>query len=124
MLDLVDPRIGSDCNIEEVRVMIDVALLCTNPTAAARPSMSSVVSMLEGRSAVLELIMDSSISNNELNAEATKKLYQKIEESDAENSQTKTMLGDGPWSTSSTSAVDLYPVTLTSSYWQNRDSTN
>ncbi|XWS10163.1 hypothetical protein CRYUN_Cryun39dG0051900 [Craigia yunnanensis] len=123
LLDLVDPRISSDFNIEEVRVMIDVAFLCTNPTAAARPSMSSVVSMLEGKSAVLELLVDSSISNNKLNTEAMKKLYQKIEENDAENSQTKSMLGDGPW-TSSTSAVDLYPVTLTSSYWQNRDSTN
>ncbi|XP_022735330.1 probable leucine-rich repeat receptor-like serine/threonine-protein kinase At3g14840 [Durio zibethinus] len=100
LLDLVDPRISSDCNIEEVMVMIDVALLCTNPTAAARPSMSSVVSMLEGRVAVPDLISDSSVSTKELNAEAMKKFYQQIEENDAENdaenSQTKSLLGDGP----------------------------
>ncbi|XVF18535.1 hypothetical protein REPUB_Repub11eG0030600 [Reevesia pubescens] len=71
LLDLVDPRIGSDCNIEEAMLMVDVALLCTNPTAVARPSMSSVVSMLEGRAAVQEFFTDSSISAN---AEAMKKL--------------------------------------------------
>ncbi|XVF18531.1 hypothetical protein REPUB_Repub11eG0030200 [Reevesia pubescens] len=121
LLDLVDPRIGSDCNIEEAMLMVDVALLCTNPTAVARPSMSSVVSMLEGRAAVQEFFTDSSISAN---AEAMKKLYQKLEENDADNSQTKSMLADGPWTTSSTSAADLYPVSVTSDYWKNRDSTN
>ncbi|XP_022717355.1 probable leucine-rich repeat receptor-like serine/threonine-protein kinase At3g14840 [Durio zibethinus] len=123
ILDLVDPRIGSDCNVDEVMVVINVALLCTNRTAAARPSMSSVVSMLEGRAAVQEFFTDSSISANELNVDAVKKLYQKLEENDADYSQTRSMLADGPW-TSSTSAADLYPVNLTSGYWQNRDSTN
>ncbi|EOY13465.1 Leucine-rich repeat transmembrane protein kinase, putative isoform 1 [Theobroma cacao] len=123
LLDLVDPRIGSECNIEEVMAMINVALLCTNPTAAARPSMSSVVSMLEGRAAISEFI-DSSFSAKEMNAEAMKKLYQQLEQNDADNSQTKSMLSDGPWTSSSTSAADLYPVNLTSGYWQNRDSTN
>ncbi|XP_022717360.1 probable leucine-rich repeat receptor-like serine/threonine-protein kinase At3g14840 [Durio zibethinus] len=123
ILDLVDPRIGSDCNVDEVMAMINVAFLCTNRTAAARPSMSSVVSMLEGRAAVQEFFTDSSISANELNVEAMKKLYQKLEENNADYSQTRSMLADGPW-TSSTSAADLYPVNLTSGYWQNRDSTN
>ncbi|XVF79030.1 hypothetical protein PTKIN_Ptkin14bG0186800 [Pterospermum kingtungense] len=110
LLDLIDPRIGSECNKEEMKVMIEVALLCTHPTAAARPSMSSVVSMLQGRAVVPELITESSSYKNEFNAEATKKLYQKIEEN--EDSQTKSMLGNGPWTTYSTSAADLYPVNL------------
>ncbi|XVE53069.1 hypothetical protein DITRI_Ditri02bG0174800 [Diplodiscus trichospermus] len=122
LLDFVYPRIGSNCNKEEVMLMINVALLCTNPTAAARPSMSSVVSMLEGRSPVLQLHIDSSVSANEWNPETMKKLYHQIEENDAEDSQTKSMLGDGPWTVSSTSAVDLYPVNFTSG--QNRDSKN
>ncbi|XWS16846.1 hypothetical protein CRYUN_Cryun33cG0015600 [Craigia yunnanensis] len=123
LLDLVDPRIDSDYNIDEVMAMINVALLCTNPTAAARPSMSSVVSVLEGRVAVQEFYTDLSISANELNVEAMKKLYWKLEENDADNSQTKSILADRPC-TSSTSAADLYPVNLTSDYWLNRDSTN
>ncbi|XVF79037.1 hypothetical protein PTKIN_Ptkin14bG0187400 [Pterospermum kingtungense] len=122
ILDLIDPMIGSECNIEEVKVMIEVALLCTTATAAARPSMSSVVSMLEGRAAVEEFITESSSSRNKLTAEAMTKLYQQIEEND--DSQKKSMLGDGPWTTSSTSAADLYPLNLTSTYLQNRDPTN
>ena len=113
LLDLVDPKIGSDYKIDEVMAMINVALLCTNPTAAARPSMSSVVSRLEGRAAVQEYFTDSSISANELNVEAMKKLYWKLEENDADNSQTKSILADRPCTSSSTSAADPYPVNLT-----------
>ncbi|XVE53068.1 hypothetical protein DITRI_Ditri02bG0174700 [Diplodiscus trichospermus] len=124
LLDLVDAKIGSDCNIDEVMTMINVALLCTNPTAAARPTMSSVVSMLEGKASVQEFRIDSGISTKELNALAMKKLYRSLEENEADNSQTKSMLADGPWTSSSTSAADLYPVNLTSDYWKNRDSTS
>ncbi|XVF79047.1 hypothetical protein PTKIN_Ptkin14bG0188400 [Pterospermum kingtungense] len=120
LLDLIDPRIGADCNIEEVKVMIDVALLCTNPTSAARPFMSSVVSMIEGKVAVLDFITDSGISIKQLNAEAIKMLYQQIDENDEENSQTKSLLGNGPYAMSSSSAADLYRDNVNSSYWQNR----
>ncbi|XVE63314.1 hypothetical protein DITRI_Ditri07aG0010000 [Diplodiscus trichospermus] len=47
LLELVDPRLGSDYNKEEVTAMINVAPLCTKANAAARPAMSSVVSMLD-----------------------------------------------------------------------------
>ncbi|MBA0561684.1 hypothetical protein Golob_018486 [Gossypium lobatum] len=125
LLELVDTRIGSDCNIDEVMVMINIALLCTNPTSSARPLMSSVVSMLEGKAEVQEYLTDSSISSNrQMSAEIMKKLYRKLEEDDTNVSQTRSMLADGPWTNSSTSAADLYPVSLTSGYWQNRDSTN
>ncbi|KAK8504735.1 hypothetical protein V6N12_046984 [Hibiscus sabdariffa] len=125
LLDLVDTRIGSDCNIEEVMVMINVALLCTYPTASARPAMSSVVSMLEGKASVDEFFIDSTVSSSRRkDTEAMKKFYQKLEEDNTDISQTKSMLADGPWTGSSTSAADLYPISLTSGYFQNRDSTN
>ncbi|TYJ12045.1 hypothetical protein E1A91_A11G321400v1 [Gossypium mustelinum] len=126
LLELVDTRIGSDCDKNEVMTMINVALLCTNPTASARPPMSSVVSILEGKAEVQEYCTDSmSSSSRQKNVETMKKLYRKLEDDDdADISQTKSMLGDAPWTTSSTSAADLYPVSLTSGYWQNRDSTN
>ncbi|XVF79040.1 hypothetical protein PTKIN_Ptkin14bG0187700 [Pterospermum kingtungense] len=115
LLDLIDPRIGCDCNIEDVQVMMLVAFLCTNPTAAARPSMSFVVSMLEGRAAVEEFIAESSSFKDEL--------CQEIEEN--EDRQTMSMLGAvGSWTSSFTAAADLYPVSLTSTYWQNRDSSD
>nr|XP_048320959.1 probable LRR receptor-like serine/threonine-protein kinase At1g53440 isoform X2 [Ziziphus jujuba var. spinosa] len=56
LMELVDSRLGSDYDQEEVMVAIHVALRCTHVSAANRPSMASVVSMLEGRVAAQELI--------------------------------------------------------------------
>ncbi|KAG4213320.1 hypothetical protein ERO13_A01G048751v2 [Gossypium hirsutum] len=118
LLDLIDPRVASHCDPEEAMTMINVALVCTNSTAAARPSMSTVVSILKGKASFSNIITNSSIYGSELNP---KKLYENVEESDVENnSLTKRMLGDGQW----TSSSDLYPVGLTSSYWQNSNSTS
>ncbi|KAK3424527.1 hypothetical protein EUGRSUZ_F01301 [Eucalyptus grandis] len=52
VLELVDPRLGSDYSEEEAMRMLNLALLCTNPSPTLRPPMSSVVSMLEGKSAI------------------------------------------------------------------------
>ncbi|GLT52540.1 hypothetical protein SLA2020_258750 [Shorea laevis] len=41
--------------------MIKVVVLCTDPSPALRPIMSSVVGMLEGKTHVLELMMDPTI---------------------------------------------------------------
>ncbi|CAA3012107.1 probable LRR receptor-like serine threonine-kinase At1g53430 [Olea europaea subsp. europaea] len=49
LLDLVDPTLGSKYSEEEAMRMLNLALLCTNPSPTLRPSMSSVVSMLEGK---------------------------------------------------------------------------
>ena len=54
---MVDPRLGSEFNKKEVVRMINVALLCTNQSPAHRPTMSTVVSMLEGKTDVEELVM-------------------------------------------------------------------
>lgn len=52
LMDLMDPRLSSDYNKEEALRMIMIALHCTDPSPALRPSMSAVVSMLEGNLAV------------------------------------------------------------------------
>ncbi|KAK9937783.1 hypothetical protein M0R45_014552 [Rubus argutus] len=62
LLDLIDPRLGSKFNKEDMMITINVALLCCNVSAALRPAMSSVVSMLEGRAPVQELVLDPSAS--------------------------------------------------------------
>ncbi|XWS27389.1 hypothetical protein CRYUN_Cryun26dG0111000 [Craigia yunnanensis] len=116
LLDLVDPRMGSDYNKEVVMAMINVAFLCTNVNAAARPAMSSVVSMLEGELAIQELVTDSSAFPDESNSKAMKKLYKYLDEKSAPDSQTHSMSTIGPWTSSSTSAADLRPVTVTSDY--------
>lgn len=55
-MELVDPRLGSNFDPEEAIAMINIALLCTNVSPSARPAMSAVVCMLEGKAAVEELV--------------------------------------------------------------------
>lgn len=57
-MDIVDPKLGSDFNQDEAERMIKVALLCTNASPTLRPSMSAVVSMLEGQTLVQDVISD------------------------------------------------------------------
>ncbi|KAI4345254.1 hypothetical protein L6164_012393 [Bauhinia variegata] len=46
--DIVDPNLNKNYNIQEVEMMIQVALLCTQASPEDRPAMSEVVRMLEG----------------------------------------------------------------------------
>ncbi|KAI4333497.1 hypothetical protein L6164_018296 [Bauhinia variegata] len=121
LTELVDPRLGSDFNAEEVMVMIKVALLCTNVTATLRPTMSSVVSMLEGSIVVPELVAESSEALDEKKLEAMRLYYQQIEEYKESEIQKQSASTEGPWTASSSSAADLYPIRLDSSYWEKRN---
>ncbi|KAH6764093.1 Leucine-rich repeat transmembrane protein kinase [Perilla frutescens var. frutescens] len=62
LLELVDPELGSAYSSEEAMVLLNVALLCTNAAPTLRPTMSQVVSMLEGRTAVQDLLSDPGFS--------------------------------------------------------------
>ncbi|KAI3913066.1 hypothetical protein MKW92_012279, partial [Papaver armeniacum] len=57
LLDLVDPILISDYSKEEVLRMLSIALVCTNPSPSLRPLMSTVVSMLEGRTPLQESLV-------------------------------------------------------------------
>ncbi|XP_016648224.1 PREDICTED: probable leucine-rich repeat receptor-like serine/threonine-protein kinase At3g14840 [Prunus mume] len=118
LMQLVDPRLGSDFNEEEIMLTINVALLCCNVTATVRPTMSSVVSMLEGRAAVQELVSDPNASSFEI--EAMRKHFQSSFGRNTGKSQTQTAPTEGTWTGSSSSAHDLYPVKPDSTYWDNR----
>ncbi|KAL1216109.1 putative LRR receptor-like serine/threonine-protein kinase [Cardamine amara subsp. amara] len=52
LLELVDMDLGTSFSKKEAMRMLNIALLCTNPSPTLRPPMSSVVSMLEGKSKV------------------------------------------------------------------------
>ena len=108
LMDLVDRRLGTNFNKEEVLVLIRVALLCTNVTTQLRPSMSSVVSMLEGRTVVEEVFSEAN-DVEEKKMEKMRQYYQEL-----------SISTDEPWTSSSTSAADLYPVNVDSSYLQKR----
>ncbi|KAL3848772.1 hypothetical protein ACJIZ3_010654 [Penstemon smallii] len=65
LLELVDPDLGSLYSSEEAMVMLNVALLCTNASPTLRPTMSQVVSMLEGRTDIQDLLSDPGFSTTD-----------------------------------------------------------
>ncbi|CAL2253651.1 unnamed protein product [Prunus armeniaca] len=114
LMDLVDPRLGLDFNKEEMMLTINVALLCCNATSTIRPTMSSVVSMLEGRAAVQILVSDPNASNNEM--DAMRKHFESTLGMNTSECQIHTASSQGPLTGSSTSVHDLYPVIPDSTY--------
>ncbi|KAH9779299.1 putative leucine-rich repeat receptor-like serine/threonine-protein kinase [Citrus sinensis] len=122
LMELVDKRLGSNFDKEQVMVMINVALLCTDVSSTSRPSMSSVVSMLEGRADVQDFVPDSSVVSNidKTKSEAIRNYYEFSEEQSMDGCQTQSMSIDGPYTGSSTSAADLYPINLDSDYLNSR----
>ncbi|KAL9322276.1 hypothetical protein ACSQ67_010329 [Phaseolus vulgaris] len=122
LIELVDRRLGSNFNEKEVMMMIKVGFLCTNTTANLRPSMSSVLSMLEGKTVIPEFISDSSEVMDEMKLEAMRQYYSQMEENErSETHTTHSSSKDGPWTASSSSAADLYPLHMDSSYWEKRN---
>ncbi|KAL6185002.1 hypothetical protein ACLB2K_041137 [Fragaria x ananassa] len=78
-MELVDPKLESKFNKEEAMRMIKVALLCTHPTPALRPTMSAALSMLEGRAVIHELNTSSSMySDHELAFESFRDEYHDV----------------------------------------------
>jgi serine/threonine protein kinase len=48
VVELVDPRVRDACDEEQARLLIKVALMCSQGDSAARPHMSRVVALLSG----------------------------------------------------------------------------
>ncbi|KAL3849318.1 hypothetical protein ACJIZ3_011200 [Penstemon smallii] len=109
LMELVDPRLESKLKTEEVLTTIKVALHCTNVVAAERPSMSAVVSILEGKTGVQGFVSNSSVSIDKT----------KCNEIPTEENQSISM--DVPCTGPSTSTGDLYPITVDSEFWEKRD---
>ncbi|CAJ2659529.1 unnamed protein product [Trifolium pratense] len=122
LMELVDSRLGSDFNKKEALVVINSALLCTNVTSNLRPSMSSVVSILEGNTAVPEFVPESSEVMDEKKMEVMRQYYYQKEENMTSKSQTqgRRLLNGEPWTAASSSA-DLYSIHLDSSYLEERN---
>ncbi|XP_042028154.1 probable leucine-rich repeat receptor-like serine/threonine-protein kinase At3g14840 isoform X2 [Salvia splendens] len=100
MLELVDRRLESTFNKEEMARAINVALICANVVAAERPSMSAVVTMLEGKDGVPKLASETRIS-----VDKTRPGEVEMGTLDGEG-----VSMDAPRSGSSNSAADLYPL--------------
>ncbi|XP_010272733.1 PREDICTED: probable LRR receptor-like serine/threonine-protein kinase At1g07650 isoform X2 [Nelumbo nucifera] len=100
LLELVDPNLGSEFSTEEAMVMLNVALLCTNASPTLRPTMSQVVSMLEGQTAVQDLLSDPGFTTVNSKFKAIRNHFWQ------NPSQTHSMSTNGPCTNSSGSNID------------------
>ncbi|KAK2368186.1 putative leucine-rich repeat receptor serine/threonine-protein kinase [Trifolium repens] len=82
IMELVDERLGEEFKKEEAMMMINVALLCTHVSPINRPTMSSVVNMLEGKSVVEEVVSDTSQVFEGKKLEMIQQYYQQSEKND------------------------------------------
>lgn len=108
LLELMDPCLGSNYSSEEAMRMLQLALLCTNPSPTLRPPMSSVVSMLEGKTPIQAPIIKRSDS-----AEGARFKAFELLSHDSQTQVSSTFLNDsreqrgksmeGPWIDSSIS---------------------
>ncbi|KAJ4843181.1 hypothetical protein Tsubulata_016362 [Turnera subulata] len=109
LLELVDPSLGSSYSRTEAMKMLNLALLCTNPSPTLRPAMSSVVSMLEGKIPVQAPI----IKRGSMSQDARFKAFELISSQDTQTHEVstpsqdsqlqKSISMDGPWVDSSIS---------------------
>lgn len=53
-MELVDEKLKPEVNLQEVETVVRVGIQCTNVSSSLRPTMSEVVSVLEGRMLVPE----------------------------------------------------------------------
>jgi hypothetical protein len=84
---LIDERLESEVNPKEAEIMVKVALLCTNASSSLRPPMSEVVSMLEGRMTVPEVIPEPTTYSEDLRFKAMRELYRQRQEHSSSGSQ-------------------------------------
>ncbi|KAL4335422.1 hypothetical protein GQ457_07G015250 [Hibiscus cannabinus] len=110
LLELVDPSLGSKYSDEEALRMLNLALLCTNPSPTLRPSMSSVVSMMEGKIPVQAPLIKRKDANRDVRFRAFEMLPHdsqtnvSIYSDDSLVPRSTSM--DGPWIDSSTTMPD------------------
>lgn len=121
LMELVDPRLEPNYSKKEVMTMINVALQCTNVSSTDRPTMSSVVSILEGKVHLQEFVLDPRIVIDKVKPKGMKDHGQDSYSTSRSYSQTQNMSMDAPWTASSTSTADLYPVNFEVDYLENRD---
>ncbi|KAK6797299.1 hypothetical protein RDI58_005001 [Solanum bulbocastanum] len=52
LMDLVDPQLGTDYSWTEANSILELAMMCTNPSPTLRPTMSEVVKVIEGKTKI------------------------------------------------------------------------
>ncbi|KAL2245500.1 UNVERIFIED_CONTAM: putative LRR receptor-like serine/threonine-protein kinase, partial [Sesamum indicum] len=107
LLELVDPSLGLNYSKEEAMRMLNLALLCANPSPTLRPTMSSVVSMLEGKIPVQALVVKRGALNEDIRFKAFEILSQdsqtRVSTFAQDGREQRRVSMDGPWIDSSVS---------------------
>ncbi|MQL73163.1 hypothetical protein Taro_005511 [Colocasia esculenta] len=96
LLELVDPSLGANYSMEEAQQMLNLALVCTNPSPTLRPSMSAVVSMLEHQTPV-------QVPSMQRTQRGSGELRFKSFENILHDSEKHSISMDAPWTDSSVS---------------------
>ncbi|KAL3345095.1 hypothetical protein AABB24_024180, partial [Solanum stoloniferum] len=52
LMDLVDPKLGTDYSWTEANSILELAMMCTNPSPTLRPTMPEVVKVIEGKTKI------------------------------------------------------------------------
>ncbi|KAL2926246.1 hypothetical protein RDABS01_007051 [Bienertia sinuspersici] len=108
---LMDSKLGTDYDEEEASTIIQVALLCINPSPALRPTMSKVLSMLEGKTKVEELVLEPNSSyGHEWMYRASKRFENQITETETQSLIHSSCAPTGELSSCTSVQYDLYPV--------------
>ncbi|KAI3717212.1 hypothetical protein L1987_68682 [Smallanthus sonchifolius] len=84
--ELFDKSLEPTINKEEAETVVKVALLCTNSSPSMRPTMSEVVSMLDGKTCVPEIVPEASDNSEDLRFKAMREFRR---ETKGEGSQTQ-----------------------------------
>ncbi|CAK9162124.1 unnamed protein product [Ilex paraguariensis] len=53
LIQLVDQALGSDFSRKDAITILDLAMMCTNPSPTLRPTMSEVVKIMEGKTKII-----------------------------------------------------------------------
>ncbi|KAI7756713.1 hypothetical protein M8C21_023934 [Ambrosia artemisiifolia] len=105
LLELVDPGLGSNYSKKEAMRMLDIALLCTNPSPTLRPAMSAVVSMLEGKIPIQKQVVKRGAMDADMRFRAFELLSQDSQTltsiASADSQRPTGTSTDGPWVDSS-----------------------
>ncbi|KAL4563394.1 hypothetical protein LXL04_027435 [Taraxacum kok-saghyz] len=89
--ELFDERLGTKINKEEAETMVKVALLCTNGSPSVRPTMTEVVSMLDGKTYVPEIVPEASGYSEDLRFKAMRDFRREMKgQNSYSGSQTQT----------------------------------
>ncbi|KAF3794526.1 putative receptor-like protein kinase [Nymphaea thermarum] len=107
LLQLVDPSLGSKFSKEGAMCVLTVALLCTSTSPSLRPTMSTIVDILEGRAGVEET--STSIGHSSGHSQKSNQLKPQYMSQDTMTQSVPSIHEHSPWTDTSQSVPDKGP---------------